>query len=489
MDGMPDPALLRAIPPVEALVAANAGREEFAGLSRERLTGLVRETVEGVRREARTGSLAPGGEGGEGWAAWVRREIAARLLGRARESARAHYRRAINATGVILHTGLGRAVLAEEALAQVGAELRGYSVLQQSVETGERTRRDLGVERLLCLLTGAEAATVVNNNAAATMLALAAMAAGREVLVSRGQLIEIGGSFRLPDVMAASGAKLVEVGTTNKTHPRDYANALTERTAAIMRVHPSNYRIHGFVREVGTAELVAIAKPRGIPVIDDLGAGALLDLSRFGFEKEPTIQESVRAGADVVLSSADKLIGGPQGGIILGRAAVVAAIRKHPLARIVRVDKVTLAALEATLRLFLDEGLALRRVPTLRMLCRTVEEIGAEAAAMADWLRAEGGGALPAEVALEDGASFMGGGSLPEQELPTRLVAVRPRAMGAAELAARLRRGVPAVFCRVRHEGALFDPRTMLAGEAAEAARAVARCLVEAPGAESAAAA
>lgn len=469
---------LRRIPSIEALLLEGTQDAELGSLPRPLLADILRETAAELRA-----ALAAGGEGNSPGAGTqtdadgeaVRHQLTLDLLARARHKAgalvRPFYRRAINATGIILHTGLGRAPLPAAALRQIAGELRGYSVLQQSVETGERSRRDAGVERLLKRLTGAEAATVVNNNAAATMIALQALASGKEVIVSRGQLIEIGGSFRLPDVMAASGARLVEVGTTNKTHLRDYERAITPATGAIMRVHPSNYRIHGFAKSVSTEELVTLARPRGIPVIDDLGAGALIDLSRFGFEKEPTIQESLRAGADLVLSSADKLIGGPQGGVILGRADLIGLIRKSPLARIVRVDKLTLAALEATLRSFLDTETAWRDVPTLRLLRRPLEEIAAAAESLCRELL--GDHPIAAEVTIEEGASFMGGGSLPDQQLPTRLVAIRPASVAATEFAARLRRGTPAVFARIHDDRVLIDPRTLLEGEAEEVAAAI----------------
>lgn len=475
---------LRQIPSIETLIIAGADDTELNLLPRPLLADVLREAAATLRANLMAGGASapfsdvPGNLDAEA----IRQNMAAEILTRARMKAatllRPFYRRAINATGIILHTGLGRAPLPELAIRQITDQLRGYSVLQQSVETGERSRRDMGVERLLRQLTGAEAATVVNNNAAATMITLQAIASGREVIVSRGQLIEIGGSFRLPDVMAASGARLVEVGTTNKTHPRDYERAITPATAAIMRVHPSNYRIAGFSKSVTTAELVAIAKPHGIPVIDDLGAGALMDLSRFGFEKEPTIQESLEAGADVVLSSADKLIGGPQGGIIMGRADLVAAVRKCPLARIVRVDKLTLAALEATLRAFLDPENAWRQVPTLRMLRRPIEEIAADA----DRLRRQllEGAPIAANVTIEDGVSFMGGGSLPEQQLPTKLVAVDVGVTGAQEFAGRLRSGTPAVFARIHDGRIIIDPRTLLPGEAAEVAVALRAALARA---------
>ena len=303
---------------------------------------------------------------------------------------------------------------------------------------------------------------MVNNNAAATSIVLNTVACGKEVIVSRGQLVEIGGSFRLPDVMAASGAKLVEVGTTNKTHARDYEKAITPNTAAILRVHPSNYKISGFTAEMPLEELVRIGRQRGIVVIDDVGAGPLVDFSRFGFDKEPTLQESVEAGADLITASADKLIGASQGGIILGRADLVQAVRKNPLARIVRVGKLTLAVLEATLSLFLDESQALREVPTLRMLRRGLAEIAAQAERIAQAISDRTSAAV---VTTAEGFSQMGSGSLPTQNLPTRLVAIRPESVEAGELARRLRRNGPPVFARVHKGQVLVDPRTLLEGE------------------------
>ena len=277
-------------------------------------------------------------------------------------------REAINATGIILHTGLGRAVFPGSVVDSMISGLKGYVNLAVDRDSGERVERDELIEPLLTELTGAEAATVVNNNAGATLLVLAALAARREVVVSRGQLIEIGGSFRLPDVMAQSRARLVEVGTTNRTHLKDYRNAITEKTAALMRVHPSNYRVVGFTSEVPLAELAELAHSKGLLMIDDLGAGALLDLRQFGLPHEPTVRESIEAGADVVLFSADKLIGANQSGIIVGRKEAIAKIRKHPLMRALRVDKTCIMVLERTLHLFRDPELLRREHPTYRMM-------------------------------------------------------------------------------------------------------------------------
>ncbi len=460
--------LLRKIPSVDALLQEAEARWCAAGVPRRIVVDSVRAAIQYTRKRLLAGTC--GGLPQEE----LRGEIMDQVARRVRSAMGPHYRRVINATGIILHTALGRAVLPARAVRQIHEELSGYSLVQADVESGQRSKRDERIEWLLQQLTGAEAATVVNNNAAATAIVLNTVAKGKEVIVSRGQLVEIGGSFRLPDVMAASGAKLVEVGTTNKTHLRDYENAITENTAAVMRVHPSNYRIFGFTSEVPLEELVQVAHARGLVVIDDVGAGPLVDFSRFGFEKEPTLPESVQTGADIITSSADKLIGGSQGGIILGRAPMIQAVRKNPLARIVRVGKLTLAALEATLTLFLDEALALREVPTLRMLCRQLGEIAEQAERIA---RAIAERAPGASAAVIDGFSQMGSGSLPTQDLPTRLVAVNAEGIEPGDLAARLRRQTPPVFARVHKGQVLLDPRTLLKGEEAVLVEAFAAAL------------
>jgi L-seryl-tRNA(Ser) seleniumtransferase len=448
--------LFRQIPSVDALLQSDEMQRWATTVPRLILVGAVREAVEDARRFIARGACGGADE------AKIREFILAKADERLRRAAGPYYRRAINATGIILHTGLGRAVLPARAVEQIQEHLGGYSVLQVDTDTGKRSRRDERLEWLLRQLTGCEAATVVNNNAAATMLVLNTIAAGREVIVSRGQLVEIGGSFRLPDVMAASGARLVEVGTTNKTHARDYQAAITENTAAILRVHPSNYKIVGFTAEVPLAELVEIAHARGLTLIDDVGAGALLDFSRFGFTDQTTLPDSVRAGADVITCSADKLIGGPQGGIILGKAALIEKIRKNPLARILRVGKMTLAALEATLSLFLDEATALREVPTLAMLSRDLADVREAAERIAMTVTED---ARAATITTLDGESEMGSGSLPAQPIPTRLVSVTSQNMTPDELAARLRRREPPVFARIQEGRVLLDPRTLLEGE------------------------
>ena len=448
--------LLRKIPSVDVVLQDPELEQLAAGVPRRIVVDGVRASVEQTRQLL----LAETAEETDEEA--IRRAILTDVRRRIRSAVKRHYRKAINATGIILHTALGRAVLPSKALRQIEEELAGYSVLQADAETGRRSQRDARIEWLLQQLTGAEAAAVVNNNAAATMIVLNTVGCGREVIVSRGQLVEIGGSFRLPDVMAASGAKLVEVGTTNKTHARDYAKAITENTAAILRVHPSNYRISGFTSEVPLGELERIAHANGLVLIDDVGAGPLVDLSQFGFEPEPTLPESVRAGADLITASADKLIGACQGGIILGKAEWLRKVRENPLARVVRVGKLTLAALEATLTLFLDEAVALREVPTLRMLRRELSEIGEQAERIASGVH---GRTSEVTVTVIDGFSQMGSGSLPTQSLATRLVAVVAETIEPGELAQRLRRHSPAIFTRVHKGQVLIDPRTLQEGE------------------------
>jgi len=447
---------LRKIPAVEALLQEPA----LAALAQSVPRAVLVDAVRAAVARARERLMDPDADLPEPEA--LCRGIVTQAAEEASAKMRSQYAKAVNATGIILHTGLGRAVLPRAAVERIAENLSGYSVLQVDLDTGRRGRRDWRIEWLACRLTGAEAATVVNNNAAATSLVLRAIAEGREVIVSRGQLVEIGGSFRLPEVMAASGAKLVEVGTTNKTHPRDYEAAITERTAALMRVHPSNFRIMGFTSEVPLATLSEIAKRHNLVLFDDLGAGPLVDVAPFGFQPEPTLAESIAAGADLVTCSTDKLIGGSQGGLILGRAKWVEAVRKNPFARIVRPGKLTLAALEATLELYLDPERARREVPTLGMLGRALGSLDEQARRITDALTAR---SLPAAIEVIDGSSQMGSGSLPTQNLPTRLVAVAPRDVSPDVLAGRLRRHRPPILARVQDDRLLLDPRTLRDGD------------------------
>ncbi|MBC7230490.1 MAG: L-seryl-tRNA(Sec) selenium transferase [Actinobacteria bacterium] len=383
------------------------------------------------------------------------------------------FRRVINATGVVIHTNLGRSPLsrpAMEALAVAGA---CYSNLEFRLEDGRRGSRQEHLRRLLCDLTGAESALVVNNNAAAVLLALTTHARDREVIVSRGQLIEIGGSFRLPEVMAQSGARLVEVGTTNKTYLEDFRRAITSETAILMRAHPSNYRITGFTAEVGVKELAELAREFGLMVLDDLGSGVYIDLSDHGLQYEPTIRRSLQEGADLVCFSGDKLLGGPQAGIVLGRSDLVEAMARHPLARALRVDKLTVAALEATLRQYLDPSRAVKEIPTLAMLTADPEMLRERARALAKRISSEG----PFQAEVVEDVSRAGGGALPMEDLPTWTVAVTSPAMKTASIEEALRGAEPPVICRVRDDRVILDMRTVSdeeAGMIAEAFRGMA---------------
>jgi len=382
--------------------------------------------------------------------------------------------RVINATGVVLHTALGRASFPQVAVDAVSRVALGYSVLQWDRQTGKRGSRDEHVEGILKELTGAEAATVANNNAGATLLVLSAMASGREVIVSRGQLVEIGGAFRIPDVMKQSGCTMVEVGCTNRTHLKDYLNAITDRTGAILRVHPSNYRIKGFTSEVELEDLVSLGREKGIPVIDDLGAGSLVPLSRFGIPSEPTIMQSIEAGADVVTCSGDKLIGGPQAGIILGKKQYIALIKKHPLARALRVGKLTIAALEASLRVFLeDDDYIAANHPVYRSFSWKQGELMERAESI---IRSV---VVPqcCEAAVEKMDSFVGSGSLPDFAIPSAGIS-----LGCPDpelLLKSLRLCSPAVAARVEDNSVKLDLRAVTIREDPELAEALEKSLAE----------
>ncbi len=451
-------ALLRKIPSLDALLREEAVCRLIGDHGREIVAAECRAMLD----EARAGLIAAGAE-----AAPVPdlapQALAARLDTRLAARSAPSLGPAVNATGIVMHSGLGRAVLSEAAREALAAVAAGYSTLALDPGTGKRVSRDRHVEGLLRQLTGAEAATVANNNAAATVLILNTLARGKEVVVSRGQLVEIGGSFRMPDVMATSGAVLREVGTTNKTHFGDYAAAVGDATGAILRVHHSNYRIIGFAEEPPIEELVSLGQARGIPVVDDLGSGALVDLGPYGLAPEPMVQASIRAGADVVCFSGDKLIGGPQCGIIVGKAAWIQKIKKNPLARAFRCGKLSLAGLEATLRLFLAPDRLAERHPIYRMLSLTPEAIGRRVKKTAAALRK----ALPRDVvvSVEDGESQVGSGAAPIETLPTKVLSVRSPALSAEDLARRLRSLDPPVYARIHKDAVLLDFRTVQPGQ------------------------
>jgi L-seryl-tRNA(Ser) seleniumtransferase len=434
---------LRSLPSVDRLLQHPHIAVLVEHWGHDLVVGTIRQVLDAAREAIRTGSACPS----PGFLAdqvdqWLQDQLRPTL------------RPAINATGVIIHTNLGRAPLSAEAREAMDAVAVGYSNLEYDLEGGQRGSRYVHAEVLLCRLTGAEAALVVNNNASAVLLILMALARGREVILSRGQLVEIGGGFRIPDVMRQSGAKLVEVGTTNRTYLRDYEGALNESTAALMRVHRSNFQLTGFVHEPELADMVALARERNVLLFDDLGSGTLLDTEPFGLSHEPTMQESVAAGASLVSCSGDKLLGGPQAGIILGRADLIARLKRFPLTRALRVDKTTLAGLQATLRHYLLHE-AVRKVPIWRMICLDAEQLQERAQRWVSELQSRG---VPAAALA--GRSTVGGGSLPTQTLPTCLVALELDSPD--EIAQRLRTSEPPVIARIESDRLVLDPRTVL---------------------------
>ncbi len=367
-------------------------------------------------------------------------------------------RMVINGTGTILHTNLGRAPIGQEHMRRLSAIATGYSNLEYNLEEGRRGERYSHFEKLLCKITGAEAAMAVNNNAAAVMLILSSLAKGGEVIVSRGELVEIGGKFRIPDVMEQSGAVLVEVGTTNKTHYDDYENAVTEETKALLKVHTSNYRIVGFTESVGIDELIPVAREHDIPVIEDLGSGVLIDLSKYGITYEPTVQESIAKGADVVCFSGDKLLGGPQAGIIIGRKKYIDRMKKNQLTRALRIDKFTAAALEMVLQEYLSEEKAVENIPVLRMITKPLEDVRWEAEELCRLLEEKG---LPAKIETASCESQIGGGSLPLERIPSAAVVIHPEKISVSELEERMRHLPIPVIPRTVNDTVLLDVRTI----------------------------
>ncbi len=445
---------LRALPSVQLCLSHLHSQPDTAAIPARRLTHCCRLFLDELRQAITTGK---------------RREVPSRQLVLAelhRFVQRYHQpslRRVINGTGIIVHTNLGRSLLPPELTALLTSTATSYSNLEYDLSSGRRGSRYCHVEALLCELTGAEAALVVNNNAAAVLLALDTLAKGRQVLVSRGQLVEIGGSFRIPEVMARSGATLVEVGATNRTRLADYQAALGPETALLLKVHCSNYRIVGFTGEVSLRDLAALGQAQGIPVMEDLGSGCFIDLSRFGLEKEPTVQESVAAGADVATFSGDKLLGGPQAGILVGRKDIIRRLQRNPLNRALRIDKLTLAVLEAVLRLYLDEEQALAAIPTLRMISEETASVQRRCRQFLD------GAAQPlaslCTLEMRAMASQVGGGALPAQELPSWGLACRARHMENHQFERRLRQATIPVIGRMERDSFCLDMRTITEDE------------------------
>jgi len=441
---------LRKLPRTDELLAVARGAGLVDLLGHGWVVEAIREALDGIRRDVLLGAPCPPSE-----------EIERSVLSRLREGAHLSLRPVVNATGVVLHTNLGRSPLSSAALEAMAAAARGYANLEYDLIAGARGDRYGHAQAALCRLTGAEAALVVNNNAAAVMLALAGLSEGgdppAEVIVSRGQLLEIGGGFRIPDVLRRSGAALVEVGTTNRTYLADYERAIGDRTRILLHVHRSNFRLTGFVHDVELKELVRLAREHGLFVVDDLGSGTLLDPARFGLPPEPTVPERIRTGADLVTFSGDKLLGGPQAGIIAGRRDSIERARRHPLLRALRVDKVTLAGLSATLAHY-ERGEAAEKVPVWRAIARTPEALRLRAES---WRTAAGEKGARCEVI--PGSSAVGGGSLPGATLPTALLALP--AGGAESRLAQMRRCDPPVVARIEEDRVVLDPRTVLEGE------------------------
>ena len=453
--------LLKTLPQIEKALQWPEISALCERCSRSEITRVLRTTLDEIRSVLLSESLdAERAEliaSREGIVARLRKLLAARL--------RSSYRRVINGTGVLLHTGLGRSVLSSAAVDAFRANHTGYSIVEVDGHSGERNQREGALRELLCELTGAESATVVNNNAAATLLILGAFARGKEVIVSRGQLVEIGGSFRVPDIMEEGGARLVEVGTTNRTYAKDFEAAITPQPGMLLEVHTSNYAIRGFAHHTPLEDLVELGRERGLPVASDLGSGCFLDMMKFGFEHEPLVRDKVLAGPEVVCFSGDKLLGGPQAGIIVGKKDAVEKVRAHPLFRALRVDKVSLTLLEATLRLYRNPEQVQENIPILRMLSNSTESLKEKADAFAAEFKG-GSGRLKLEV-IETSAQT-GSGSLPDQAIPSWGIAMEHSELNPRKLSEALRSANPPVFTRVHGERVLIDFRTLLDGDTEE---------------------
>ncbi len=449
---MPTPdnnqAHLRHLPKVHALLESRHAQALMTDVPRSVVADEVRAELDALRQRVLAGEAAP---------PFPEATLFEAISKRLHTKDLRRLQRVINATGIVIHTNMGRAPMPDAAVQAVLAVAGNYSNLELNLATGKRGGRGGQIEELLQTLTGAEAALVVNNNAAAVLLALSTVAVGGEVVISRGELVEIGGGFRVPDVIVQCGGKLVEVGTTNKTRLSDYANAVTADTKVLLKVHASNYKIIGFTSETSVAELSELGRERGLLTMNDLGSGALVDVTRFGLPSEPTVQETLKAGADVAMVSGDKLLGGPQCGIILGKAGPIGRMAASPLFRALRADKMTLAALEATLRLYLDEERLTQTVPVLHMLSQTKEQLTKRARRLRNALAK-----LPGlDAKLADGVGYTGGGALPTVPLPATLVQVKPEHQSVEQLAEALRRGAPPVMGVLSDGVFALDVRTV----------------------------
>ncbi len=456
MSGKQD--LLRTLPAIDRVLREEPLRNLSQQLPQDTLSHAVQELIASLRQEIlETGQIVPPER-------LLAKNIAAVAAQYCREFLQPSLRKVINATGTLLHTNLGRAPLSSQSLRAINNVAAGYSNLEFELDSGCRGERFSHVESLLTQLTGAEAALVVNNNSGAVLLALTALGKGREAIVSRGELVEIGGAFRIPEVMEAGGVILREVGSSNRTHLHDYQQAVNENTAILLKVHTSNYRIVGFTKEVPARELLPVAQENNLILMEDLGSGLLLDLSGYGLEREPTVPEVVKAGVDVITFSGDKLLGGPQAGIIVGRADLIKKIRKHPLARALRIDKLTLAALESTLRLYLQPEQALQELPVLKMFAADPEQQKQRCLHLFERLEAE---SLAAEIKLIEDVSRVGGGAMPLTELSDWAVEINPLQGRTADLAKQLRTFSPAVVARVQNDRLLVNLRAVFEDEEA----------------------
>lgn len=443
--------LYRSIPKVDILLEDKAVQEMIEHYSRETVMEAIHIEMDKLREYIKEAS-------DEEKAKEQIRLLTAHIEQTVADMHTPNMRPVINGTGTILHTNLGRAPISMEHMKRVMAIATGYSNLEYNLEAGKRGERYSHFEKLLCKITGAEAAMAVNNNASSVMLILSSLAKGGEVIVSRGELIEIGGKFRIPDVMEQSGASLVEIGTTNKTHYDDYENAITEETKALLKVHTSNYRIVGFTDSVGIDELIPLAKEHDLPVVEDLGSGVLIDLAKYGLTHEPTVQESIAKGADVVCFSGDKLLGGPQAGIIIGKKKYIDMMKKNQLTRALRIDKFTAATLELVLQEYLSEEKAVQNIPVLRMITEPLEEVKKRAASLGRMMRAAH---LPAKIEINPCEAQIGGGSLPLERIPSMAVMIRPEKISVAELEERMRHLPVPIIPRTSNDRVILDARTL----------------------------
>jgi len=445
--------LLRALPGVDHLLERMKTDAWFDDVPRSVRTASARESIDGLRAEILNGDLP------DDDALLDEDKVMDRVKQFAGRRMAHNLQFLVNATGVIVHTNLGRSRLAEAALDNIRTIGAGYSNLEFDLTVGKRGSRYSAVEDLICEVSGAEAAMVVNNNAGAVLLCLDTIAKGKKVIVSRGELVEIGGSFRIPDVMAKSGALLTEVGATNRTHARDYEKAVDNETGLLLKVHTSNFGLVGFTKSVSLEELVALGETYGLPVMEDLGSGTFIDFSNYNVIKEPCVQESVASGADVVTFSGDKLLGGPQAGIIAGSRDILDKIKQNPLTRALRIDKLTLAALESTLRLYRDEAHAVKAIPTLNMLTVSPEILEKKAGLLASMLKQVGGARM--EIEIVKGASRAGGGSMPLADLPTFCVRVKVNSISVNRVERLLRGGQPPIIGRIEEDRFIMDVRTI----------------------------